>query len=297
MLLSRRHLPLNALRAFEAVGHRGHVRQAAQDLGVTHGAVSRQIKLLEETLEVSLFHRDRRKLTLTSAGTRLLKAVGESFDAITESVLYLDPSTMSGPLYIASTPSIANSWLIKMIGRFNQQYPEVEIHLLSIEPRQQQLPSQFDVAICFGEPTIGGYESVALYRENFFPVCSPLMLKTEIPINKPSEILQYPLLRDRHNHWQRWLQKMGLGNKRALRSMHLGEGYQALAAAQQGFGVALADQIEVIDELKAGTLIRLCEETVASIHAMYLVTQTERHENLRAKVFAEWISDLVRESE
>ena len=106
MPMSRRNLPLNALRGFEVAARHCHLREAALELGVTHGAVSRQIRLLEETLGVELFDRSHNRLTLTSAGRRLMAAVGDAFDQITESTLSLDPESMAGTLVVAATPSI-----------------------------------------------------------------------------------------------------------------------------------------------------------------------------------------------
>lgn len=292
MLLSRRHLPLNALRAFEAVGHRGHLRKAAEDLGVTHGAVSRQIKLLEETLEVQLFNRDKKQLTLTSAGSRLLEAVSGGFDQITEAALYLDPGNMQGPLYIASTPSLSATWLIGMIGEFSRAYPEVEIHLLPIEPRQQELPAQFDVAICYGEPTIGDHDIAHLYQESYRPVCSPTMISSEAPIQSVADLYQYPLLHDRHRFWERWLREYGTDGQ-AQCNLHLHESFQALSAARRGFGIAMADSLEIREDLKSGQLIQLFEKAIPALYAVYIVTQTEQRATLRAQVFSEFVQKHI----
>ncbi|KKL56418.1 hypothetical protein LCGC14_2245580, partial [marine sediment metagenome] len=113
------------MRAFEAAAKHCHMRKAADELGVTHGAISRQVKQLEQRLGTELFDRSNNRLALTSAGIRLLQVVAEALDSITEATVCLDPESMAGSLVIASTPSISVGWLLRVIGEFSRQYPEV----------------------------------------------------------------------------------------------------------------------------------------------------------------------------
>lgn len=294
MLFSRRNLPLNALRAFEVTGKHCHMRLAAKELGVTHGALSRQVRTLEELLGVELFKREHNRLTLTSAGVRLLKAVQEGFDLITQGALYLDPDNMTGPLLIATTPSIASNWLVRLIGEFSLKYPEVEIQLIMIEPRQQHLPSEFDVAICYGEPSFSSGNICQLFTDRFFPVCSPQLISDEKPIREPEDLFHYTLLYDRLGYWPAWFSSLGIDDKPS-RSMYLADALQTLNAARMGYGIALVDQMEVTEELRAGTLIRLSDHTTEAKYPMYMVAQEDDKQTLRAKVFWGWIKNAVAE--
>ncbi len=293
MLFSRRNLPLNALRAFESTGRHCHMRQAARELGVTHGALSRQVRLLEELLGVELFKREHNRLTLTSAGGRLLKAVQEGLDRITEGALYLDPNNMTGPLLIATTASIANNWLVRLIGEFSLQYPEVEVHLLMIQPLQQTLPSEFDIAICYGAPQIAHYMSVELFTDQFFPVCSPKLLLEDKPVRQPADLLAYTLLHDRLEYWPAWFESLKMEPRPQCRNMYLVDALQTLNAARMGYGVALVDQMEVAEDLRSGNLMRLFEHTTNARYSMYMVAAEESRQTLRTRVFWAWISTAV----
>ena len=287
MLLTRRNLPLNALRAFEAAGKHRHMRRAADELGVTHGAISQQIKILEQTLQVKLLKRENNRLSLTTAGERLLKSVQEGFDRITEGALYLDPDSMSGEIIIAVTPSISMNWLLGTIGEFCQRYPEVEPRLLTIEPHQRKLPTEFDIALCLGQPETPLRQVTELYQEHYFPVCRPGLIKTDQPINKPVDLLQYPLLYERFNHWQHWFKLQGISNPKANGNIHLDYGFQSIEAARRGLGITLADQIEVAQDLQDGRLIKLLNEVLPVNESIYLVTDIETNQPLRVKLFVE----------
>ena len=139
MDISRRNLPLNALRSFEVAARHCHLRRAAEELGVTHGAVSRQIRQLEAQLDTCLFDRSNNRLTLTQEGRRLALAVGEALDRLTEGALSVDPGSLPGELVVAAPPSISACWLLAMIGDFNRSYPEIAIRLDNINPLHDTL--------------------------------------------------------------------------------------------------------------------------------------------------------------
>ncbi len=292
MLLSRRHLPLNAMRAFEAAARHCHLRRAAEELGVTHGAVSRHVRQLEEQLGVELFDRGHNRLVLTSAGKRLLEGVQQGLDAMAESALYLDPESMSGRLTIASTPSISAGWLVTAIGEFSQRYPEMDISLQNIDPMQHDIPAEIDVAICYGKPDARRREVVELYRENYFPVCSPKLLSLGQSVERVEDLIKYPVLMDRHGHWDRWLDKCGVKGK-PKSTLFFQEAFQAIQAMREGFGVALVDRFEVLRDLQQGKLTRLSDKTVSAEQSHFLVADKDMRLTLRAKLFVEYITDYV----
>ena len=289
MPVSRRNLPLNALRAFEATARHCHLRRAADELGVTHGAVSRQVRLLESRLGVELFDRSHNRLSLTAAGRRLMLVVGEALDRITESTLYLDPESMAGSLLVAATPSISIGWLLAMIREFSQRYPEIELRLINIEPQQRELPPEVNVAICFGEPDSSVRVVRELFRERYFPVCSPGLLRDNAPINRASDLLSYPLIHDQHGRWQRWLANHSLQAVDAQNNLYLQDSFQVISATREGCGIGLADRIEIARDLRSGNLIALRDDTVEARQSHYLVTDLPHRMTVRARLFAEHI--------
>ena len=289
MPLSRRKLPLNALRAFEVAGRHCHLGLAAEELGVTHGAISRQVRRLEAQLGVSLFDRSRKRLSLTTAGQRLQASVGEALDHITESTLYLDPDSMSGSLVVATTPSISTGWLLGSIREFSSRYPEIEVRLVNLAPGQETLPPEVGVAVCFGEPRESRRDVRELFRERYFPVCSPALLAQGEGVNRPADLTRYPLIHDRHGRWKRWLGRHAPAATPAQQNLYLEEVFQALGAAREGCGVALADRIEVANDLRTGQLVALADETVEASQSHYLVTEQADRMTVRARLFADHV--------
>jgi LysR family glycine cleavage system transcriptional activator len=287
--LLRRNLPLNAMRAFEAAARHCHLRRAAAELGVTHGAVSRQVRQLEEQLGILLFDRSRNRLTLTQEGNRLAQAVGEALDRLTEGALSVDPASLPGELVLAAPPSISACWLLAMIGEFNQSYPEIEIRLDNILPMQRELPAEIEVAVCFGEPIAPKKVVRELFREKYGPVVSPSLLPTGGSVLEPSELLRLPLIHDRHGRWQRWLSNNGLEQREARTNLYVQDSYLGICAARDGCGVFLADRVEVSTDLRNGSLVALGGQTVEAQHSHYLVTGQPGVMSARAQIFTEYL--------
>ncbi len=289
MEISRRDLPLNAMRAFEAAARHCHLRRAAAELGVTHGAVSRQVRQLEEQLGIELFDRSRNRLTLTQEGKRLAQAVGEALDRLTEGALSVDPASLPGELVLAAPPSISACWLLAMIGDFNRSYPEIEIRLDNILPLQRELPAEVEVAVCFGEPLAPKKVVRELFREKYGPVMSPSLLPGGGGVLESSELLSLPLIHDRHGRWQRWLANNGLAQREARANLYVQDSYLGICAARDGCGVFLADRVEVSTDLRNGSLVALGGQTVEAQHSHYLVTGQPDAMSARAQIFAEYL--------
>ncbi|CAH0991343.1 Glycine cleavage system transcriptional activator [Sinobacterium norvegicum] len=292
MILSRRELPLNALRAFEVVARHSNMRRAAEELGVTHGAVSRQVKQLEQRLGVALFDRQHNRLQLTSAGKRFQVGVRSAFDKIVDASYYLNPESMTGALVIAATPSICVGWLVRLLQGFQLKYPEIELQIQNITPGQRQIPADVDVAICYGQPEVTTRVCQRLFHENYFPVCCPSLLQSSSPIEQPADVLRYPLLHDRHQVWRRWLAHTGVEGE-AVANVTFPESYQVMSAVRAGMGIALVETIEVAEELQNGQLVRLSDEVVAASQGQYLVMDNESRMSARARAFVEHLQSAL----
>ncbi|PLW68086.1 hypothetical protein C0039_14085 [Pseudohalioglobus lutimaris] len=292
MQISRRNLPLNALRSFEAAARHCHLRRAAAELGVTHGAVSRQIRQLEEQLGVRLFDRSGRSLVLSEPGRRLLQVVTDALDRLTEGTLSIDPGSLRGALVIGAPPSISACWLLAMVGKFQRSYPEIEVRVEDVQPMQRELPPEIEVAVCFGEPDAPRRVVRELFRERYAPVASPGLIPAGGFSGRAADLLQLPLIHDRHDRWQRWLANEGLDPQQAEVHLHVRDSYLGICAARDGCGVFLADRIEVGADLRTGNLVALGEPGVEARFSHYLVTEQPDVIGVRARLFAEY---LVRE--
>lgn len=288
-MLDRRTLPLSALRAFESAGRHQHMGRAGEDLGVTHGAISHQVRSLEQQLGVELFIRANNRLKLTGAGERLLKAVREGFNRIVDEALHLDPDNITGRLVIGCTESTGASWAMKHIGEFHLQYPQIDIHLVEVRPKQKAIPREIDVAICYGKPEAGSRRLEELSSPPVFPVCSPQILHGIPSITRPEHLARLTLLHDSQNNWADWFTAMGITEPEATTSMHFYSTNLSLTAARLGFGVALCNPFEIQEDLRHGRLVKILKKAVPESHNYYLLTKQPEHRSLRAELFEDWI--------
>ncbi|MFI2811060.1 LysR substrate-binding domain-containing protein [Microbulbifer sp. JSM ZJ756] len=282
-----RNLSLTSLRSFHAVGRHCHMRRAADELHVSHPALSRQIRDLEDRLGTSLFLRTGNRLELTAAGRRLHRVVSDAFGRLEKGLLYLDPDSLSGEVVIASTATIAVRWLMRILREVQARYPEIRLRLVTIEPRATRLASEVDIAICLGEPQAPGREVCPLYQEHYLPVASPQLLQAAGGAGKlarPRDLLALPLLHDRQQQWPGWFTAQGVEYAPLANAVSVDYAYQAIEAARLGMGVALADRLEVSEDLKSGRLATVIERPFTIGQSLYLVSDRSDRLNSRTSL-------------
>ncbi len=296
MILNRRTLPLSALRAFESAGRHLHMGRAGEDLGVTHGAISHQVRALEQQLNVKLFIRANNRLKLTSEGERLLNAVRDGFDRIVDGTLRLDTDTLSGNLVIGCTESTGASWAIKYIGEFQLLYPQIDINVVEVQPRQKDIPREVEIAICYGKPDAGGRRLEELISPPVHPVCSPTILHGLPPVTRPRQIGRLTLLHDSQNSWSNWFAAMNEPEPVNATQMYFYSTNLSLTAARLGYGVALCNPFEVQEDLRQGRLVKLLKKSVPEAHSYYLLSNHAKHQSLRAQLFEDWLKTQIAEN-
>ena len=293
-MFDRRTLPLSALRAFESAGRHLHLGRAGSELGVTHGAISHQVRALEQKLGLKLFTRANNRLQLTSAGEHLLNSVRDGFDRIVDGTLHLNPDSIAGELIIGCTHTSGSSWAVKHIMQFQANYAQMEIHVVEVRPQQQEIPSEIDIAICYGKPNVGNRRLEDLISPSVFPVCSPTLLFGRETIENPEQLTRLPLLQDNQNTWPRWFSAMGVEVPDSIRQTHFFSTALSLTAARNGFGVALCNPLEVQDDLREGRLVKVLEDSIPESHKYYLLCNFDESQTLRAQLFEEWINNLMK---
>ncbi|MCG6575953.1 LysR family transcriptional regulator [Pseudomonas sp. AF32] len=283
--------PLNALRAFEATARLNSVSQAAEQLHVTHGAVSRQLKVLEDHLGVSLFAKDGRGLKLTDAGLRLRDASAEAFDRLRSVCAELSQSTADSPFVLGCSGSLLARWFIPRLGRLNADLPDLRLHLSAgegdLDPRRPGL----DALLVFAEPPWPADMQVyELVGERIGPVMSPRYAGFVHLKSAPAgALLGEPLLHttSRPQAWPTWARQNNLDPQ----GLKLGQGfehlYYLLEAAVAGLGVAIAPEPLVAEDLRAGRLVAPWgfDETPARL-ALWL---PKRAADGRARQLAQWL--------
>ncbi|WP_133471227.1 LysR substrate-binding domain-containing protein [Paraglaciecola marina] len=281
--LDLRQIPLNALLAFEAAGRHCHMRRAAQEMFVSHSALSRHIKLLEARLGTQLFERKHNKLRLTAPGSRLLASIQSAFSELNKGLHSLDPTLVAGEVVIGTTATIMLNWLLPVLAKVQQQYPEITFNLQTLEPQQQSLPSNLDMALCLGKPKDPNRVVSKLYDEYYVPVCNPSLLKG-LPVQNVEQLLGYPLIHDSLQQWFTWFEHHTLDGNTAKQHTYFEYAYQAIEAARLGMGMVLADIVEVEEDIKQGKLMQAIDSPHTEGQSVYLVTHEDSQVNYRTQL-------------
>ncbi|HRN62582.1 MAG TPA: LysR family transcriptional regulator [Luteimonas sp.] len=251
--------PLNALRAFEAAARLGSLGRAAAELHVTHGAVSRQVKLLEDDLGTALFVREGRGLRLTAAGRQLRDTAGAAFEQIEATVRSLRRGTDPGTRVIGCPGSVLARWMIPRLDRLQRDLPGLRLHLSAHEGDFDPALPGLDAALLIGEPPWPAQWRVhALAPERIGPVLDPRHPAFARLSGQPAAaLLGEELLHttSRPQAWPEWARRQGLD----AGQLRLGNGfehlYYLLEAAVAGLGVAIAPEPLVAGDLAAGRLV------------------------------------------
>jgi LysR family transcriptional regulator of beta-lactamase len=208
LVMVRPHLPLNALRAFEASARHLSFTRAAIELCVTQAAVSHQIKALETRLGVQLFRRLPRGLALTDEGLALQPALAESFDRIAELVEGIASGEATQLLSVAAVGTFATGWLLPRLALFRAAYPRVDLRLFTNNNRVDLAGEGLDYAIRFGDGAWHATEAMPLMEAPLTPLCTPALARG---LNAPADLSRAPLLRSyRADEWMRWFEKAGV---------------------------------------------------------------------------------------
>src|SRR5665213_3715441 len=207
----RRLPPLNALKAFEAAARSESFTRAAEELNVTQGAVSHQVKALEGILGVKLFNRERQRLVITEAGREYLAVVRDAFDQIAAGTDRIVQRQRSSVLTVSTSPDFAAKWLVDRLGRFAETHPAIDLRISATMHHVDFAREDVDLAVRHGDGNWSGLDAARLCPEQLFPICSPKLLSGRNRIAKPSDLLKFPLLHlDDWKAWSRWLDAAGV---------------------------------------------------------------------------------------
>ncbi|MDJ0765718.1 MAG: transcriptional regulator GcvA [Myxococcota bacterium] len=287
---NKRPLPsLNALQAFEATARHLSFTLAARELNVTQGAVSRQVKQLEEQLEVILFHRLHRALALTDQGRLLLQPLTRAFEMMQLGVDRL--RNQQQDLSLKVHPTFAIRWLIPRIHRFQALFPKIQVRLTTSSVNVQFSRENFDAGIThLGEESPGVIRK-GILEERLIPVCSPSLLRDGNRLNKPEDLKNFVLLHNNPNlkEWQIWAEQTGVKDLVLERGQVFEVDDAALQAATAGLGVALGDLFLIRDELDAGRLVAPLGYLPLKTGFYYFSRPDVSRETPGVEVFQEWL--------
>jgi LysR family glycine cleavage system transcriptional activator len=294
--MSRRLPSLNALRAFEAAARHLSMVRAAEELHVTPGAVSQQIKQLEDALGQSLFKRGK-VLALSDAGRTALPLLSDAFDRLERVAAQLRAGGNDGPLVISTPPTFAARWLVPRLEDFQTRHPEIELRLLATRRVVDFAVEDVDLAVRFGTGDFPGLRVERLMPEAIIPVAAPSLAEG---VATAADIARRPLLDDELHtgnqiipDWETWLASQGVALAAPLRVQHFGDANLIIQAATAGLGIALVWRSLVEDDLSAGRLVRLLNQAIDTRMAFHLVMPLNRIALPKVKAFREWILETA----
>ena len=303
--------PLNALRAFEAAARHMSFKKAAKELHVTAGAVSHQVKLLEEHLGMPLFRRLTRALELTPEAQAMLPRVREGLDKLVSAVDLVRAREAAQVLTVMAPPNFAARWLIPRLARFTDRYPNLELHVASRQsmvdgaeknghvPLDEAPQDSALIMVRFGDGRYPGLHVDEVYSAVYVAVCSPKLLKGPHALKKPEDLRHHTLIHDdtvteegARPDWADFLGLLGLLDDEeidATRGPRFSDASLAVEAAIEGMGVTLAMKPLVSNEIEAKRLAIPFDVTAPTSYSYYLVTPETQGENPSVAAFREWL--------
>jgi len=288
--MKRSHLPFNALKAFEAAARLRSLGRAAEELSVTHGAVSHQIKSLENLLGRALLDRRCRPIKPTSAGEQLLVAVGESFDRLSRVTDAIARDELEGELRVSCVPGLASNWLVPSLGAFLASHANIRIHVETEYWREPVMIDRVDLAVAYGSAEHPGSRVVLLGQSEFYPVASPRLIDDRWGLPTPEKIAQSTLLHECTNEtWMRWFASVGLTDASAGRGVTFDGAHLSLEAARAGYGIAMADTITVKRDLEERKLIRVSPVAVPAAYPYYLIISPQMMTHPAVQALEAWL--------
>ena len=286
----RRLPPLNALKAFEAAARHESFTRAAEELCVTQGAVSHQVKALEAELGIKLFNRERQRLIITEAGREYLNVLRDAFDRIAVGTERLLQRQSSGVLTVSTSPDFAAKWLVNRLGRFAEAHPGIDLRVSATLHHVDFAREDVDLAVRHGDGNWPGLDVARLSTEQLFAVCSPKLLGGRNRISKPADVLKFPLLHlDDRKDWTRWLEAAGVANAELSHGPVLNRTSMVIDAAVDGQGIALARTTLAAWDLINGRLVRPLPDTLRLSKTYWIICPKATSALPKITTFRDWL--------
>ena len=288
--MPRPHLPLNALRAFEASARHLSFTRAGLELRVTQTAISHQVKSLETILEVRLFRRLPRGLALTDEGQVLLPVLVDAFDRIVAALERFDHKRVCEVITVGTVGTFATGWLLPRLETFRRDHPFVDLRVLTHNNRVDLAGDGLDYAIRFGAGAWHGTEATHLLEAPLSPACSPALAEQ---LHAPADLLRQPLLRSyRDDEWPQWFAKAGLSVP-AIRGPVLDSSVILAEAASMGIGIALLPRCMFARARMDGRLVWPFD-TQISVGSYWLTHLQSRPVTPGMQTFRDWLLRCIR---
>jgi LysR family glycine cleavage system transcriptional activator len=280
--------PLEALRVLEVAGRHRSYSRAADELHITHGAVSQRIRQLEEHIGVALFERTGHRMELTAEGRRLHGRVSRSLAELTAAITSLSASGPGAEVTVSLLPVMAARWLLPRLPGFNEIYPHIQINVRSDRTLSNFKSDRIDIALRLGGGNWKDLTAIRLMDEEVFPVCSPHYNDGRLP-KDPASFGTERLLIDPNVPWSTWFRSVGVQVDRKLVGNSFTDANLLLEAAIAGHGLALARRSVAKADLLGGRLVRLSEHSYRLPISHYVVYPPALAFNAPVMAFRDWL--------
>ena len=283
---------LGPLRVFDAVNRARGVARAAEQLHVTSGAVSQQLKQLEAAIGVKLFRKAGREIELTDPGRQLALRLADLFDRVEAAVAEVSESANPKRLRLKMIPTFAIKWLVPRLAGFYALHSDIDLEIASISRVDDAHLDNADFVVRLG---VGEWTDVHidhLFDDAFVPVCSPALAGA---IREPRDLLQAKLLHSmlRPEGWPIWLRSAGLGGEVASHNVTMANTALCLQAAADGLGVAMTQQAYVGEDIRGGRLVVPIDHVARTETGYYLVCDPHKADTYPLKEFRAWVRTVV----
>ncbi|MCJ8340293.1 MAG: LysR substrate-binding domain-containing protein [Pseudomonadales bacterium] len=286
--------PLKSLKGFEATARLLSVRGAAEELNLTHPAVSHQIQVIEKALAVKLFSRAGRNIRLTDAGHAYYLFVRQALEILIQGTEQVASFSTVPALRFQTYISLSIRWLAPRLHRFSMEQPDIDIQLSSCSPGWEFDEGNADIGLIYSTSALPNHlHWVDFFDSEFFPVCSPDLIKPANTQMSPQQLCQYPLLKvsgeEKYWNWEQWFTSVGSENKNYQSSIEVDTSAAAIEMAINGEGITLVSAALVTADLTSGRLIKPIDHSTRGNGKWGLICNKTALQDPRVEVFLNWL--------
>ncbi len=292
--MKRQVPPLNPLRAFEAAARHMSFTRAAEELNVTQGAVSRQVKVLEDYLGFALFERTPKGLELSRNGRTYVGSLTDAFERIARATDELITARTHTVLTIRGYTTFLVRWLIPLLPKFQIKHPNIEVRLVSASEAVDFDRDNVDIGIRYGYGRWNDLKSDLLFLDSLVPVCSPTLVETA-NLQTPRDLVRSTLLhlKLRRNDWPDWLAGAGHEHLQVANNLFLEDLGVVHQCAIEGMGVAIAQQAYIRSDLASGKLVAPFDFVLNRPKGYFLVCPKDRADVTKIMTFRNWLLERI----
>jgi LysR family glycine cleavage system transcriptional activator len=292
------------LQVFACAARHLSFTRCAEELHVTPGAISQQMRQLEERLGFALFHRVARGLELTAEGQRLAIVANEVHSRIDDELRLLHSGRIGGVFKLRCIPSFLSKWLMPRLPQLERAFPDIQLRIVAEDSSGSLRDDDFDLAIDLNDGSYPGMMTTSLLEEELFPVCSPALQDGKPPLDTPSQLVHYPLLHDitawrgsyEYAEWEFYLNAIGAAGIDVRRGHTFNRNHLTIEAAIMGMGVAIARKALITTELEEGSLIMPFGHAIAARKKYVLVYREGALQTPARRAVHDWLVEQAGSS-